>query len=271
METLSDRKQALLKGIIEEYTSSAKPVGSQWLVEKLGLDLSSATIRNEMKELEEHGLIDQPHTSAGRIPTEDGYRFYIEHFLQPKAELDSTSQQELQQLSQVLTDQGPEGIVKNVMKGVATKSDEAILISLNRYSYYYTGISNLFRKPEFQNMNEVLVFSHLIDQLDEVMAKLHNAEPDDDITFFVGSDNPVSQYCSALVTQYQIGPDLAGTVALLGPMRMDYQYNYNLLKYSKSLLRDMVTPHLWPTPHRYKMKPLISLRRQETKKPFYKK
>ncbi|MBI4406991.1 MAG: hypothetical protein HY565_00635 [Candidatus Kerfeldbacteria bacterium] len=244
METLSDRKQALLKGIIEEYTSGAKPVGSQWLVEKLGLDLSSATIRNEMKELEEHGLIAQPHTSAGRIPTEDGYRFYIEHFLQPKAELDQTSQQELQQLSQVLTDQGPEGIVKNVMKGVATKSDEAILISLNRYSYYYTGISNLFRKPEFQNMNEVLVFSHLIDQLDEVMAKLHNAEPDDDITFFVGSDNPVSQYCSALVTQYQIGPNVAGTVALLGPMRMDYQYNYNLLKYSKSLLRDMVTSNV---------------------------
>ncbi len=235
MDSLSERKQALLQGIIEEYVHSAKPVASAWLVDKLGLDLSPATIRNEMKELEEQGLITHPHTSAGRIPTESGYRFYIEHFLQPKADLDKSSQLELQQLSGVVTDQGQEGIIKNVMKGVATKANEAVLVSLNRNSFYYTGITHLFRKPEFQQVSEALIFSELIDHLDEVMMKLHSLEPDDgDITFLIGSDNPVSQYCSALIMQYPLG-----TIALLGPMRMHYQYNYELLKYTKSLLRSL--------------------------------
>lgn len=245
MATLTDRKQALLQGIIEEYVQSAKPVASAWLVDKLGLDLSSATIRNEMKELEESGYITHPHTSAGRIPTETGYRYYIEHFLQPKAELDNTSQVELKQLSTIVTDQGQEGVVKNVMKGIAAKSSEAILVSLSRDSFYYTGISYLFRKPEFQQLSEVMIFSGLIDHLDEVMIKLHSVEPDDDVTFLVGSDNPVSQYCSTLVTHYQLGDTIHGTVALLGPMRMNYQYNYELLKYTKSLLHD-----LWPKHHR---------------------
>ncbi len=235
MEHLSDRKQALLRGIIDEYVAQAKPVGSKFLVEQLGLDLSSATIRNEMKELEDDGYIAQPHTSAGRIPTELGYRYFLEHFLNPKAELDATSQDDLFQLTQIVTDQGAEGIVKNVMKGVAAKSNEAILLSLNSHSFFYTGVSNLFSKPEFQNINELVGFSKLFDQLDEVMMKLHSAEPDDDVTFLVGSDNPVSGYCSTLVTPYRIGKEVGGTVALLGPMRMNYQYNYELLKYTKSL------------------------------------
>lgn len=231
MDTLSDRKQALLQGIIEEHVFSAKPVASSWLVDKLNLDLSSATIRNEMKELEDAGLITHPHTSAGRIPTEQGYRYYIEHFLQPKAELDATSQSEIKQLGSVVTDQGGEGIVKNVMKGVATKANEAILVSFPKNSFYYTGISHLFHKPEFQQLKMVIGFSELIDHLDEVMMKLHSVEPDDDITFLIGSDNPVSQHCSTLVMRYPLG-----TVALLGPMRMNYQYNYELLKYTKTLL-----------------------------------
>lgn len=235
MTTLSDRKQALLKGIIDEHVAKAKPVSSQFLVEQLGLELSSATIRNEMKELEDEGFITHPHTSAGRIPTELGYRYYLEHFLDGKAQLDMASQEELSQLLNVVTDQGPEGTVKNVMKGIAAKSNEAILLSLNSRSFFYTGISNLFAKPEFQNVSELVGFSKLIDQLDDVMMKLHSVEPDDDVTFLVGSDNPVSTYCSALVTSYHLGEQVAGTVALLGPMRMDYQYNYKLLKYTKSL------------------------------------
>ncbi|MFA6474837.1 MAG: hypothetical protein WCV88_01390 [Patescibacteria group bacterium] len=235
MAALSDRKQALLLGIIEEYGVEAKPVPSQLLVDKLGLDLSSATIRNEMKELEDAGLIIQPHTSAGRIPTEQGYRYFLEEFLDSKNELDTASQEELRQLTKVVSDQGTEGMIKTVMKGVAAKSQEAILISLNRSSFFYTGISNLFSKPEFKSVNEMLRFTQLIDHLDDVMMKLHSTEPDDDITFYVGSDNPISRYCSVLVTPYRAA-NVAGTMALLGPMRMQYQYNYGLMKYTKALL-----------------------------------
>lgn len=75
---LTERRQQLLQYIIDEYVRSAQPVASNTLVEKYNLPLSSATIRNEMARLEEEGYLDQPHTSAGRVPTSRGYRYYVE-------------------------------------------------------------------------------------------------------------------------------------------------------------------------------------------------
>src|SRR3989442_787108 len=77
-EMLTERRQKLLQFIIDEYVSTAQPVGSNALVEKYRLPISSATIRNEMAQLEEEGYIAQPHTSAGRVPTDRGYRHYVE-------------------------------------------------------------------------------------------------------------------------------------------------------------------------------------------------
>src|SRR6266576_2286397 len=70
--------QAILRAVIEEYVTSATPVGSQALVERYGLGVSSATVRSILAELEANGLLTHPHTSAGRIPTDAGYRFYVE-------------------------------------------------------------------------------------------------------------------------------------------------------------------------------------------------
>ena len=72
------RSQAILRAVIEEYVTTATPVGSQALVERYGLGVSSATVRNILAELEAAGLLTHPHTSAGRIPTDAGYRFYVE-------------------------------------------------------------------------------------------------------------------------------------------------------------------------------------------------
>jgi heat-inducible transcriptional repressor len=72
------RSQAILRAVIEEYVTTASPVGSQALVERYGLGVSSATVRNILAELETAGLLSHPHTSAGRMPTDAGYRFYVE-------------------------------------------------------------------------------------------------------------------------------------------------------------------------------------------------
>ena len=79
---LDERAQVLLRQLINSYTRDAQPVGSKNLAELSGLDVSSATIRNIMAKLEEMGLVDSPHTSAGRIPTEAGYRFFIDSLLE---------------------------------------------------------------------------------------------------------------------------------------------------------------------------------------------
>ena len=75
---LDDRKLAVLKAIVTDYVASREPVGSKALVERHRLDVSSATVRNDMAVLEEEGYITQPHTSAGRIPTDKGYRFFVD-------------------------------------------------------------------------------------------------------------------------------------------------------------------------------------------------
>ena len=78
---LDKRKKEILQAVIDEYINTAEPVSSSTLVKKYGLDYSSATVRNELAELENIGYLDKPHTSAGRVPSEKGYRFYVDELL----------------------------------------------------------------------------------------------------------------------------------------------------------------------------------------------
>ena len=78
---LSDRQKLILKAIIEDYVTSNEPVGSKALTEKPYLDFSSATIRNDMQDLEEKGYLEKTHTSSGRIPSQTGYRYYVDHLI----------------------------------------------------------------------------------------------------------------------------------------------------------------------------------------------
>ncbi|MCI8655755.1 MAG: heat-inducible transcription repressor HrcA [Clostridia bacterium] len=95
---LEKRKKQVLQAIIEEYINTAEPVSSNSLVEGYGLEYSSATIRNEMAELEKMGYLDKPHTSSGRVPSEKGYRFYVDELLKD----DNISIEEIKYISEKL-------------------------------------------------------------------------------------------------------------------------------------------------------------------------
>ena len=82
---LDDRKLAVLRAIVEDFVSTNEPVGSKSLVDRHNLDVSPATIRNDMAVLEEQGFIVQPHTSAGRIPTDQGYRLFVDRLVRRQA------------------------------------------------------------------------------------------------------------------------------------------------------------------------------------------
>ena len=81
---LDRRKRQVLRAIVEDYVASAEPIGSRTLARTLGLGVSSATIRNEMADLEALGLLDKPHTSAGRVPSDRGYRLYVDELMEPR-------------------------------------------------------------------------------------------------------------------------------------------------------------------------------------------
>ena len=89
---VTERRRRLLQHIVDEYVRSAQPVGSNALVDRYKLGVSSATVRNDMAALEEEGYIAQPHTSAGRVPTDAGYRYYVETLMQEESLPDDAQQ-----------------------------------------------------------------------------------------------------------------------------------------------------------------------------------
>src|SRR3954449_12560135 len=91
---LDDRKTAILRAVVQEYISTAQPVGSGHVARARGVNVSSATVRNEMAVLEQEGYLVQPHTSAGRIPTDKGYRFFVDHLAMP-GRLDSATRMQV--------------------------------------------------------------------------------------------------------------------------------------------------------------------------------
>lgn len=110
---LSERKKKILRVVVEQYIQTAEPVGSKAIMEKGGLDVSSATIRNEMAELETLGLLEQPHTSAGRIPSPFGYRLYVNELmeehrltLQETQSINEALHLKIREMDQVMTEAG---------------------------------------------------------------------------------------------------------------------------------------------------------------------
>ncbi len=125
---LDERKQKILQAIIRNYMETGEPVGSRTISKYSDLNLSSATIRNEMSDLEEMGYIVQPHTSAGRIPSDKGYRLYVDHILEEK----NHEVQELKDLMIERTDK-MEQVLKQVVKVLAANTNYATMVSAPTY------------------------------------------------------------------------------------------------------------------------------------------
>lgn len=125
---MDDRKWAILKAIIKTYLETGEPVGSRTISKYEDLNLSSATIRNEMSDLEDMGYILQPHTSAGRIPSDAGYRFYVDHMLEEK-DREVTEMKELM----IQRQDKMELLLKQVAKLLAMNTNYATMISGPQY------------------------------------------------------------------------------------------------------------------------------------------
>jgi len=226
---MEDRQKNLLKYIIEEHIKTALPVSSSLMAAKYFPGLSSATIRNEMAELEEAGYIVQPHTSAGRIPTLLGFKHYVDG-LENDEGLSDKDENNLDTLEL----SGDRQNIKVLAKKLAELSNDAVVVSFGPFDVYYTGIANLFSQPEFVDSETVQSMSEVIDSLDSVMSQVYqNATDDSEI--ILGDNNPFGKICSAVVTK-MIFNDGEVVVAILGPMRMDYSRNLNLVDYIQKRL-----------------------------------
>ena len=124
---LTDRKKQILKVVVEDYVRTAEPVGSKAIAAEMG-GVSSATIRNELSDLTELGYLEQPHTSAGRIPSDKGYRLYVDHILEEK-------NHEVQELKDLMIERSDkmEQVLKQVVKVLAANTNYATMVSAPTY------------------------------------------------------------------------------------------------------------------------------------------
>ena len=124
MQDLDERKRKILKAIIQTYLETGEPVGSRTISKYTDLNLSSATIRNEMSDLEDLGYIVQPHTSAGRIPSDLGYRLYVDELMKEK-------DQEVSEMKEMMIEKTDrmERVLKQVVKVLASNTNYAVSIS----------------------------------------------------------------------------------------------------------------------------------------------
>jgi len=229
---MEERKSALLSAIIKEHISTGHTVGSKAIVDKYGFSVSPATVRNEMGYLEKNGYIHQPHTSAGRIPTEKGWRFFIDNFLKDK-ELTKSEKSLLEKAGKEVKD-SYEIMVKNMAKTMAEISKEAVIVGFEPENVYYTGLSNLFQQPEFKQLDLVCHVSQIVDHLDEVIENIFD-EISDEVKIMIGKENPFGIECGSVMTKYQFG-NKYGMFGILGPIRQNYENNIAILKYAKGLI-----------------------------------
>ncbi len=231
---MNQRQESLLKYLIREHIHTAEPVGSKLLAEKYKLDISPATIRNDMSQLEEEGWLFQPHTSAGRLPTEKAYRYYIEKYIEQEPSLPAKEQAKLKKWFRKASRRAPdeETVFKLTAKQLAELSGLTALLAFGEYNVYYTGLGNLFRQPEFGEINSIYNLSQVIDRLDEVMAGIFNRVNSTEIK--LGSQSYFDPRCAHVLTKAR-----GKLIGLLGPMRMDYKHNLALLNYSVSLLEEL--------------------------------
>lgn len=133
---LDERKLKILKAIVRNYLETGEPVGSRTISKYTDLNLSSATIRNEMSDLEDMGYILQPHTSAGRIPSDKGYRTYVDDMMREKADEISQQQQEISDMKDFLTEkvEKVEELLQNTAKLLANNTNYATMISAPRFA-----------------------------------------------------------------------------------------------------------------------------------------
>ncbi|MEO6109676.1 MAG: transcriptional regulator [Candidatus Saccharimonadales bacterium] len=237
---MTDRQREILAAIIEQHAEIAAPVGSVMLAKLFGV--SSATIRSEMARLEDMGFIVQPHTSAGRIPTDAGYRFYV----------NSLNDQHANEVQPLLLDRSARAIDARVNPH-SDRADRAIrsavdsLVELTQNlgiatigdELYLSGIGNLFSQPEFLQGNHAQAVAQLIDNLEPW---LREAAPNEPLNVYIGSENPIGKTSGAtlIISRFRSPYSDNSYIGVLGPTRQSYAKVMRLVRHTGAMLEEIL-------------------------------
>jgi heat-inducible transcriptional repressor len=236
---MTERQIQILAAIIEQYAEVAAPVGSVMLAKLF--NVSSATIRSEMVRLEEMGLITQPHTSAGRVPTDQGYRMYVNslteaHANEVPSQLDRGSRA-IEARVQTHGDRADRAIrsaVDSLVEltqnlGIATIGDQL----------YMSGMGNLFSQPEFLRGDHTQAVARLLDNLEPW---LREAAPNEPLNVYIGAENPIGKASGAtlIISRFRSPYSDNSYIGVLGPTRQSYGKVMRLVRHAGAMLEEVL-------------------------------
>lgn len=216
---MTERQSKILQAIVEQYAEVASPVGSS-LLSRI-FEVSSATIRADMAELERLGFITQPHTSAGRIPTDKGYRFYVNQLAEHSAGDLSSGRAERALAARVGGGGVPERTIRNAVDTLVELTHNLGLATIGN-RLYMSGLSNLFGQPEFMQPAQVQEVAKLLDNLEPW---LHEAAPNEPLSVYIGRENPIGRGagCSLIISRFRSPFSDSSYIGVLGPTRQSYR------------------------------------------------
>lgn len=242
MISMEKREENLLDGLIAEYIRTGKPVGSQYLTSALGLSVSSATVRNILRDLEVAGYIIQPHTSAGRIPTDKGYRFYVNRLVAQ----DISRRQEHQIEKRLSAMQTQYGRPARATAKLLSELAHCLAISgwIKAKDIQEAGLQQVLQgdnETQPQALGEIAAILENVDRYLATLSQRH--EEEHGTAVYIGSENPLydAVHTSSIVRTINLGSGETVVLLIVGPKRMPYQRNVALLNSVASILhRDFI-------------------------------
>jgi heat-inducible transcriptional repressor len=233
---LSERQQKILQAIVEQYAEVASPVGSSLLAKVFSV--SSATIRSEMAELEKREFIKQPHTSAGRVPTDKGYRYYVNNLAESRPESSAERRAEKALATRVAGGGVSEKVIKSAVDTLVELTHNLGLATIGD-QLYMSGLSNLFGQPEFMNSGQVREVARLLDNLEPW---LYEAAPNEPLSVYIGQENPIgrSAGCSLIVSRFRSNFSDRSYIGVLGPTRQSYRDVMSLVRRTGEALEEVL-------------------------------
>lgn len=237
MSDLSDRQRELLKAIIELYVKSGEPIGSEIIEKEFNLGVSPATIRNEMVKLTEMGILKQPHTSAGRVPTSMGYRIYISELMKEK-ELPVSAEVTMKQN---LWDQRYQEhkLLREAVKALAQRCQMLSLAVNEDDELFYAGAAHMLDFREFEDIDVTRFVLSLFDEYPTLKEIIGRAQSQDPLHILFGDELGIEylQPTSFVFAKYDGKQDgKSGVVGVIGPARMNFPMVFPYVRFTSNLI-----------------------------------
>lgn len=238
MHNLTQRQVEILKSIIEEYIETAEPVGSETIEKKRNISASPATIRNEMVKLSEYGYLKKPHSSAGRLPTAQGLKFYVRELMKEK-ELSTVEEVALKERVWDYREK-QQRFLKEITKSLANKTQALAVTTTQEGDIFCAGYANILNMPEFFDIDVTKTLLEALDEYDlfKNIFESGTRQENEDIHVLIEDElgSRLNGPYGFIFTDFVTPMHISGKIGVLGPARLRYTSIIPVVRYFGDLI-----------------------------------